>query len=223
MRETTVTVEGRFDHHRPAERGTVTLTVGFEGRDREDVVRRVVAEHGRIAGDVQHLQEEPSPAVTWWSSDRVRVWSQRPWNQDGKQLPLVHHAAVEVEVKFKDLVRLALWVEDVATRDGVSVGGITWALTEATRERLTADARDRAVHDAVAKATSYAHSLGLSDVRPVAVADPGMLGDGSAPTTPAPAMQMARAGAGAGAGGALDLKPEDITVEGRVHARFAAS
>jgi hypothetical protein len=50
-----------------------------------------------------------------------------------------------------------------------------------------------------------------------------MLGDGSAPTTPAPAMQMARAGAGAGAGGALDLKPEDITVEGRVHARFAAS
>ncbi|WP_273652336.1 SIMPL domain-containing protein [Cellulomonas fimi] len=223
MHETTVTVEGRFDHHHPAERGTVVLTVGFEGPDRERVVERTLREHARLADEAKRLTDPAAPAVTWWSSDRIRVWADRPWNKDGKQLPLVHHAAVRLDVKFRDLARLAAWVEDVAARDGVSVGGIEWALTEVTRTRLTADARTRAVQDAVAAATTYAHALGLADVRPLAVADPGMLGDQSRPTTDPGAAQMSRAAAAAGPAGGLDLKPEDITITARVHARFAAS
>lgn len=218
-----MTVEGRFDLHHPAERGTVVLTVGFEGRDRERVVQQTLHAHGRLADEAQRLADPGAPAVTWWSSDRIRVWADRPWNADGKQLPLVHHAAVRLDVKFADLARLAAWVEDVAARDGVTVDGVEWALTEVTRTRLTADARTRAVQDALATATTYAQALGLSSVRPLAVADPGMLGDQSRPTAEPGAVQMARAAAAAAPAGGLDLKPEDITVAARVHARFAAS
>ena len=87
--------------------------------------------------------------------------------------------------------------------------------------RLVQEARRRAVENAVAKATVYATSLGLSTVRPVALADPGMLGDGSAPVQPAQPL-FARAALDS-AGESLTLKPEEIVITVQVHARFAAS
>ncbi len=222
MNETVITVEGSFDHHHPAERGTLLVTAGFQGPERNGVVSRTTALQARIASEVQKLHSPTGGPVTWWSSDRLRAWSERPWNTEGRQLPLVHHASIDLEVKFSDLRRLADWAESLAGADGVTIGGIRWALTEVTRARLTTDARHRAVLDAVDKATAYARSLGLSAVQPVAIADPGMLGDGSRPTTAsAEAMQMSRKAADAGP--ALDLKPEDISIGARVHARFTAS
>jgi uncharacterized protein YggE len=122
-----------------------------------------------------------------------------------------------------DLRALARWAEEIAVQDGVTVTGVTWALTEVTKHRITAEAQHNAVRDAVDRATAYARSLGLGTVRPVALADPGMLGDetrSSGTQTAAPLMRGAAAPAG---DTALDLKPEDITVSSRVHARFAAS
>lgn len=220
MSETIITVEGGFDHHHPAERGTVLLSAGFQGPDREGVVARTTQLHSRIAADAQQLHSPTDGPVTWWSSERLRAWSERPWNTEGTQLPLVHHASIDLEVKFSDLRRLAEWAEALAGVDGVTIGGIRWALTEVTMTRLSTDARHRAVLDAVEKATAYAHSLGLYSLQPVALADPGMLGDGIHPSTPAEAMQFSRKAAAAGP--ALDLKPEDITIGSRVHARFSA-
>lgn len=223
MNETTITVEGGFDHHHPAERGTIQLTAGFQGGDRSAVIARTTQLQTAIAGEVQQLHDPANGPVTWWSANRLRVWSERPWNNEGKQLPLVHHAAVTMEAKFRDFSRLADWAERLATLEGVTIGGVDWALTEVTRARLTADARHRAVLDATDKATGYARSLGLSSVHPVALADPGMLGDESRPSTSNDAVAMSRSmKAGADTGG-LDLKPDDITIAARVHARFTAS
>ena len=221
MSETIITVEGRFDYHHPAERGTVLISAGFQGPEREPVVSHTTALHRALSQTAEQFRAQS--AVTWWSADRLRVWSERPWNKDGKQLPLVHHAAVALEVKFADLQSLARWAEEIAVQDGVTVTGVTRALTEATKHRITAEAQHNAVRDAVDRATAYARSLGLGSVRPVALADPGMLGDetrSSGTQTAAPMMRGAAAPAG---DTALDLKPEDITVSSRVHARFAAS
>lgn len=221
MSETIITVEGRFDYHHPAERGTVLISAGFQGPEREPVVSHTTALHRALSQTAEQFRAQS--AVTWWSADRLRVWSERPWNKDGKQLPLVHHAAVALEVKFADLQSLARWAEEIAVQDGVTVTGVTWALTEVTKHRITAEAQHNAVRDAVDRATAYARSLGLGSVRPVALADPGMLGDetrSSGTQTAAPMMRGAAAPAG---DTALDLKPEDITVSSRVHARFAAS
>ena len=221
MNDTIITVEGHFDYRHPAERGTVHVSAGFQGPAREEVVRLTTQRHSGLAEEAQRLRQEG--AVTWWSAERLRAWSERPWNQDGKQLPLVHHAAASLKVKFADLARLAEWVERVASLDGVTLTGIEWALTEATRASITAEARHRSVQDAIERAAAYATSLGLTAVRPLAIADPGMLGDDSRPHSGATAAPMMRAMSTAQESGGLDLKPEDITVEARVHARFAAT
>ncbi|RFA14990.1 SIMPL domain-containing protein [Subtercola boreus] len=223
MVDTIITVEGHFDYHHPAERGTARLSTGFEGAEKAPVLSRTTEVHGMLAKQAERLRADG--AVTWWSADRMRVWSDRPWSQDGAILPLVHHSAVALEVKFANLAALADWVESVAAEEGVTVSGIDWALTEVTKARITVEAQNGAVQDAVSRATAYARSLGLSTVSPLAVSDPGMLGgDTNAGASPLHDMaMMSRAAGGGASGGGLDLKPEDITVSSRVHARFAAS
>ena len=71
--------------------------------------------------------------------------SNRPWNSDGVQLPLVHHASVGLEVKFRDFVSLSRWIGNhVANTDGFRVSRIEWALTSKRREDLQRRARIRA-------------------------------------------------------------------------------
>ena len=149
------------------------------------------------------------------------MWGDRPWNQDGRRLAPVYHAEVGIEATFSEPTALSDWLSVVSMLDGVAIQGVTWTLTEAKRQSITQEARRRAVENAVAKATVYATSLGLSGVRPLAQSDPGMLGDGPAPGQPVPL--AARAMSTDFGGATLALKPEDITVAVQVHARFAAS
>ncbi|UJP40968.1 SIMPL domain-containing protein [Cellulomonas palmilytica] len=225
MQDTVVTVEGRFEHRHAAERGTVSLDVGFACDVRDDAVRRTTHAHARLVDQVRSMYDEAAGPVTRWASQRLAVWAQRPWNDQGVQLPLVHHASVALDATFSDLARLAAWVEQVAVLDGVTVLGVQWSLTDATRTRLLEDARERAVADADARARTYARALGLRDVRPVAVAEPGMLGDPGpgSPGEEAPMLAAARGMVADSADARLDLKPEELTVAVRVHARFRAS
>jgi len=223
MTETTITVRGEYETHHPAERGTVSLTVGFEGPDRSAVLHATTELHGRVSDSVREIAEPQTGPVTWWSADHIRVWGERPWNQDGKRLPIAYHGTAEFSVKFSEFARLSAWIAEVALWDGVTVNGVGWALTEAKKQTLTQEARRRAVENAVAKATVYATSLGLSDVRPLAVSDPGMLGDSiQGPTNGSPVLAKMSVRGNASAE-TLDLKPEDITISAQVDARFAAS
>ncbi|MDN4614877.1 SIMPL domain-containing protein [Leifsonia sp. F6_8S_P_1B] len=221
MADTIITVQGEYELRHPAERGTVRLLVAYDGEDREETLALATQRHQQLARELRDLQEGTSGPVAQWSSDSLRVWGERPWNQEGRRLPVVFHAQVGVEAVFGELGALSDWVGVVSLLDGVQVEGVTWGLTEARRQSLTQEARRRAVENAVAKATVYATSLGLSSVRPVALSDPGMLGDGAAPPQP-PQPMFARAAADLG-GATLALKPEDLTIAVQVHARFAAS
>jgi uncharacterized protein YggE len=159
--------------------------------------------------------------VTWWSAEQLRIWSTRPWNQDGEQLPLVHHASVGVAVKFRDFQALSRWVgEHVAGTDGFRLSSVEWALTVRRRDELAQQVRSRAVQDAVTRAQQYADALGLGKVIPVALADAGMLGANLHPTA-GPGVALMRA---ASTGGAPDVElvPEDIEVSAEVDARFLA-
>ena len=66
-------------------------------------------------------------------------------------MPLVHHASVGIEVKFRDFASLSRWVGNhVANTDGFRVASIDWALTSKRHKDLQRQARIRAVEDAVA-------------------------------------------------------------------------
>ena len=132
----------------------------------------------------------------------------------------MHHASVDLEVKFRDFSALSRWVgEHVANTEGFRVSHVEWALTAKRREALAKDVRTRAVLDAVTRAQQYADALGLGQIRPVAIADAGMLG-----TRPESGPQGAtHAGGRASAERRRSNSlPEHIEVSAAVDARFVS-
>ncbi len=209
--------------HRP-ERGTAHVTLAFEGPELPPVFDRVVAQLEAVKASTRALHDPADGPVTSWSTGHVRTWAQRPWSQDGEQLPLVHHASVGVEVCFSDFTALGAWVGyHVAETAGFTLDGVDWSLTEKNHLELERKVRSRAVHDAVRRAQEYADALGLGAVQAVAIADAGLLGSGLSPLGDGGAPFMRLAAASAKEGGAeLELAPEDVEVAAEVHARFVA-
>jgi uncharacterized protein YggE len=222
MPETVITVQGEFTAWYPAERATAYVTVQLDGAARDSVFAAANTSAGVVRDSITALHDAKAGPVTWWSSDSVRVWSDRPWNQNGEQLDLVYYSAIGFRVKFSDFGALAQWIEATASVAGASVTSIRWELTEATRNAVTTEVRSRSVKDAVTKATVFAQSIGLGSVTATALADPGMLGDqGAGAPSPMAELRMAKS-FDADAGGALELKPEEIEVTSIVDARFVA-
>ena len=224
MSETVITVQGSASIEHPAERATVGIQVAHDGPARERVFATTSQVSDAIVTALKGLHDPASGPVVAWSSDRVSVWSDRPWNNEGAQLPLVFHAAIGVRATFTDFDALARWVETVATTSGVTVGSIDWELLDATRDALLEQVRTQAVQDAAAKALVYARAAGLASVTATAIADPGLLGspDGPSPAPfpgAAPRMFAAKAVSDSGA---LSFTPRNLEIAAQVDARFVA-
>ena len=220
MAETVITVRGEFSAWYPAERATVVASIQVDGAARDAVFSAATTAADTVRASIESLHDSAAGPVTWWSSDSVRVWSERPWNNEGKQLDLVYSAAIGFRVKFSDFAALALWVEQTSAVDGATISSVSWDLTDATRNAVTTEVRSRSVKDAVTKASVFAQSIGLGSVSAIALADPGMLGDqGSAPT---PIAEMRMMKSMSDGDGSLQLKPEEIEVSSVVDARFVA-
>lgn len=218
---TEITVRGTFEAFQAPERGTVHATIAFEGPAMEPVYDRVARDLEAVKTSVTPLKTGDHGPVTWWSAEQLRTWSTRPWNKDGVQLPLVHHASVDVEVKFRDFSSLSRWVsQHVANTDGFRVSQVEWTLTTKRRTELQRQVRTRAVEDAVLRAQQYADALGLGRIRPVAIADAGMLGAGLHPEGGSSGAYLRSAGMPVGGAPDVELLPEDIQVSAAVDARF---
>lgn len=220
MNPVVITVRGEAQQRIAPEHGVARVTAASDGPRRSDVVTAVaeLAESARTT--LTALQQ--AGTVTEWSSEQTRVWSERPWNEQGQQLDPVHHAAIDLSGTFTDTVALSRWLDEISEFDGIQIGGISWELTPATRAEREREVAASAVTDAVARATAYAQALGLSTVSVIELADVGLLGDQGAP--PVMALRAAKAEAAYdGGAGPSGLAPADIVVEAAVEARFHAS
>ena len=217
---TTIAVTGRAEERIAPELGAVTLSVGAQGATRDDVFARTSAAHERLLAELRGL--DASGALDTWSAGQLRIWSYRPWNSEGRQLPLVHQANADVEVIFTDLSRLGEWVGEAATTSELTIGGVDWRLTDATRRRVQEAAQRGAVADAVAKARVYAAALGLGEPAPVELADHGMLSVQPLAAA-APTALMMRTAADVGSGmPTTEFAPAQLVIEASVDARFTA-
>ncbi|GAB3124766.1 SIMPL domain-containing protein [Glaciibacter psychrotolerans] len=223
MQETVITVQGRHTAWHPPERATAAVTVAFEGPRRQLVVSDTTRVADAVRTTIVDRHDSPAGPVTRWSSDAVNVWSTVPWNNEGIQLPPVFHAAIGFSVRFKDFAVLTQWIEEIADRDGVSVGNIEWSLTEARKAAMTATVQALAVNNATTKASVYAKSIGLGSVRAIALADPGMLGDNSGGVSAGGVHDgiFVRALAVSGES-ELSLKPQELEISAAIDARFVA-
>ncbi|MCM3501540.1 SIMPL domain-containing protein [Microbacterium sp. P26] len=217
MTAVVITVRGESEARVRAEEAAVRVTVTTDGPARGPVVERA-QERAAIVQDglVAHLR---SGEVSEWSSARVSVWSDRPWNHDGAQLPLVHHASVELSATFIDAGALSWWLGDVAESDDVQVTAVEWRLSPTTRARVEREVAAAAVGVAVERASAYADALGLASVSPVEVADAGLLTTRPEAQHPLAARMMSADHAG---GPSFSLQPSEIVVTSVVEGRFRA-
>ena len=226
MAGTMITVQGHHSAWYPAERATVTVSVRFDGPDRERAFASATAAADAVRETIVGRHDATTGPITWWAADSIRVWSQRPWNDQGVQLEPVHYAALDLTAKFKDFDSLSAWIESVVEIPGANVASIEWTLTDGKITTVNAEVRSRAVKDAVAKATVYAQSIGLGSVTATAIADPGMLGDAGGLSDGGiggmPRSVAMKSSFDADASAALALKPEQIEVSASVDARFVA-
>lgn len=225
MNDVVITVRGEHETRLAPERAIAHLTIRAEGPERGAVVERMAAFSEPVRDDL--ASRKSAGTVAEWSSQRVSVWSERPWSPDGKRLAPVHYATVDFSATFTDFAVLSWWAGEVVEREGVQLGWIDWQLTPETRTATERDAAAGAVAVAVARATAYAGAIGLSTVIPLEIADLGLLsrGDSPAQESQAPRMLMAKASFAADSGGAgpsVQLQPEDIVITAAVEARFSA-
>ncbi|MGX5697635.1 SIMPL domain-containing protein [Agromyces soli] len=215
---TIIAVSATAEERVEPELGAVQLSVGASGPEREVVVARASRAHERLLAEVRRL--EASGVLDTWSAGQLRVWSHRPFNNEGRQLPLVHDSRGDVEIVFRDLGALSAWVSETATGDEVAIGGVDWRLTDASSARVREAAQRRAVAEAVAKARVYADALGLGTPIPVELADSGLL---DARPAPMPRAMMAKVAFSAdSAGPSTELVPAELVVQASVDARFSA-
>ncbi|CAN5496785.1 SIMPL domain-containing protein [soil metagenome] len=221
----TITVQGTHTSWFDAERATVEVAASFDGPKRDEVFAQATSAAAAVNALIIPLFDKDAGPITWWASDRVNVWSERPWNNDGKRLALVYHATIGVRAKFNDFDALSRIVEQLAVMDGINVGAINWDLTDEKRTAVTDEVRRLAVADAVQKAATYAAASGLGKPSVTAVADPGMLGDSTAggvgPAGSYEKMSFRAQAMDAGGGAPLTLSPEQIQVSSSVDVRFS--
>jgi uncharacterized protein YggE len=215
-----ITVRGSAERHHAAERAEVMMAAAVEGPDRGEVFAAAVAIQEPLTSQLRELVE--LNAVTSWASDQVRVFSHRPWDENGKRGAMVHVARVEITAEFVDFERLSGFLDYWSGIEGVEITGLHWDVTVKNRRIYETEARKAAVDDAVLKAQVYANAVRRGKVVAEQISDPGML-TGPHDGGPGPARLMAKMVSDAPGGGpSLDLSPEEIAIYVEVDARFRA-
>lgn len=222
MSEVIITVRGHHETRIAPERAVAQIVAAVDGPERGPVIDRLAAVAEPVRAEL--ADRAAAGTVAEWSSQRVSVWAERPWNQDGRQLDPVHHASVQLTATFTDPSALGDWLNSIVDNDGLQVGAISWELSPETRARVERETATVAVAVAVERATAYAHAISCPTLTPLEIADLGLLNGGDAPAAPE-MMRMARASvmSDAGSAPAVELQPDDIVVSAAVEARFRAS
>ncbi|MFI8594096.1 SIMPL domain-containing protein [Microbacterium sp. NPDC078428] len=221
MSEVIITVRGEHEARVSPERATAHLSVRCDGPARGPVIEKIAALTAPLREELDARRADGD--VTEWSSQRAAVWSERPWNAEGRQLAPVHHASVDLEATFADFAALSWWVSAASEREGVQICGITWELTPETRRAVEADAAAQAVREALARAAAYAAAIDRGSVTPLEIADQGLLlRSGDRPERAEPRALRAMAMSADTGGPSVQFEPQPIVVTVSVEGRFSA-
>jgi hypothetical protein len=217
MSEILIKVRGSHSVEVAPERGVVSAEVRFDGPAPEPVMELLQRGLRGVRTELERLEHEG--AIKRFVIQRARTSAERPWHTDGKQLPLVHRAAVGLWAEFVDFKALATWVGRTAGDEGLRVDHVSWQLTKESRLKVERDVRQEAVRQAKVRAQDYADALDLGPVAVRSINDVGVSRE-VAYASAAMDMEMASAGARKSAAPDLAFDPDDISVYAEVEAAF---
>lgn len=220
MTDVTITVRGENEARIAPERATIHVTVRAEGAERAPVVDLVMRLTEPVRTSITDRKE--TGAVVEWTSKRLAVRAERPWNNEGKRLAPVFYGSISLTATFAEASELSIWVSEVSAWDGVEIGWVDWQLTPETRARVEREVAAEAVGVAVARAQAYAGALGLKEVTPLEIADVGLIARAEVAAPQAMKMRGA-AFAASDSSASMEYEPEEIVVAATVEARFTAS
>lgn len=220
MSDVIITVRGEHELRVAPERATVHLSVSLEGPDRQVVVERTLALAAPVRDGIVARQDAGS--ITAWTSQRLSIQADRPWNNEGKRMAPVYRASVDFTATFSDLSEMSVWTTEVSGWDGVTIGYVDWHLTPETESEVEREVATQAVGVAVSRARAYALALGLQNVTALEIADRGLISEAGAPA-PMQAKALRGAAFDMAATPAMEFQGEEITVSATVEARFAAN
>lgn len=176
-----------------------------------------------LSDQLRELQAQRPHIVDRLVVTAVSNRSWRPWNNEGKQLPMRHESSGRVQVALTDVAVVAELTQGWSGVAGLTVEAPGWELTEQSQRDLEEQVTVEAVQRCRQRAEVMARASGFTEVVPLQVADTGLLDQPRAMAESFGAsMAMARDTAGKAQGEGFDLSPRDIEVRVEVEARFRA-
>lgn len=216
-----ITVVGTHKLSTKPERGTLRLSAGFETDDSEQTLRATTALVNELHAELEALKQRSPHAVTWFAVLPFRTRSWRPYHDKGKVLPMRYSATAELRAKFRDFAVLSRVAAEMGRREGVTLNGVEWTLTEVTRARVDSDVTAGAVRRAHERGMVMAKAAGATSLVAIDIADPGLLSEVSGKELGRHDAMVAMREA-IPEPGDIDLVPEDVVVQAEVHVRFQA-
>ncbi|SDU56841.1 SIMPL domain-containing protein [Gordonia westfalica] len=214
MTDLEIVVRGNARGRYAPERGVLDLAVHLEGPVKSAVYEAAVALHSRLTGALGEL--ESAGAVNRWTAESVRVYSYRPYSQDGEPRDPMYNTRIRLDAEFGDFEKLSEFIDTWSGEEGVTVNAVRWDVHETSRRAHERELRREAVEDAIAKAQAYSDAVGRGPVTPTLLSDPDMVD-----RVPSPRGRMMIAAA-PDSGPSLELRADDIEIDVAVDARFRA-
>ena len=212
---TIIAVQGEAYLEVAPERALAHLVIDVDGPERASVQDRAAEARNRCIAAIRSRHDTTAGPITEWAAGQLQVWSQRPWNADGVQLPLVFHSRSTIDATFSNLDEVGDVVDTLSATDGVTLTGLEWSVTDLTRQELEGRCQRDAVQNAVAKASVFASALGLGEIRPLELSEPSAFGGGGNDGSFSRMLM-------ASSGGATEFIPEPIRIAVQVDVRFEA-
>ncbi|ATD70028.1 MULTISPECIES: SIMPL domain-containing protein [Gordonia] len=214
MSELEIVVRGNARGRYAPERGVIDIAVHLEGPVKSAVYESAVTLHSRITDALGEL--EAAGAVNRWTAESVRVYSYRPYTNEGESREPMYNTRIRLDAEFGDFEKLSEFIDTWSGEEGVTIDGVRWDVHEASRRAHERELRREAVEDAIAKAQAYSDAVGRGPVTPTLLSDPDMVDHVASPRA------RLMGAAVAGSAPSLELRADDIEIDVAVDARFRA-
>lgn len=218
-----ITVRAAAQGRRVPEIAVLTVRASHESGHQQEASSAAHTLMKQLADQVRQIQSERPEIVDRLVISPVGTRSWRPWNNEGRQLPLRHESSGQVQIALTDFDLVARLTQEWSAVEGLNLGAPRWELTDDSQRELEAEVTTEAVRMCRQRAQVMAEASDCHEVTPLQVADTGLLERPNAEAMPAPGVMMARSGAAADSADAgFDLSPREITVRVQVEARYRA-